>query len=256
MTTDKFRPIPPMTESQKKRFWKKVAIKGHDECWVWTAFLSNGYGQFGIQAGKIFLAHRLSFFLSTGIDPGENCVLHSCDNPPCCNPKHLSLGSRAENSRDMVKKGRSIKGRPNVSATLIPDNEIYLIREMFNSGLFSQSGIARIFKLRPCTVSSIVKGTSRGGVPMPICSEQGKKFFGVPHGARLSSNTSKVSEIDIYIMREMYCLGRFSITSIAKKFSLTFGATNHIVRGDTWKDIPFPAGGAAGMFAPRRKNFR
>jgi hypothetical protein len=100
-------PSPP-----DERFWAKVDKTG--ECWLWTAAVnSSGYGrlQVGGRGGPgVELAHRFSWKLATGIDPGPLCVLHVCDNPPCVNPDHLVLGTQSANIRDMVGKGRQ-KGR-------------------------------------------------------------------------------------------------------------------------------------------------
>lgn len=94
-----------------ERFWAKVE-KG-SSCWTWTGSTDpNGYGriQRGGRKEGVLLAHRLSWHLATGVDPGELCILHLCDNPPCVNPDHLVLGTMAANNYDMVRKGRQ-KGR-------------------------------------------------------------------------------------------------------------------------------------------------
>ena len=103
------RAIPPLSESDKARFWGKVEVRGPDECWEWKAFLNNdGYGHFhlGKHGNGMFRSPRVAFFLATGIDPAEMHVLHRCDNPPCCNPDHLSLGTDGDNSADRDKKKR------------------------------------------------------------------------------------------------------------------------------------------------------
>ena len=95
----------------KDRFWSKVDIKSPDECWPWTASRTRqGYGHFGWNQ-KVVEASRVAYILTHG-DPGDFCVLHSCDHPECCNPAHLRAGTHQDNSQDMVDRGRvSLQGR-------------------------------------------------------------------------------------------------------------------------------------------------
>lgn len=88
------------------RFWEKVAIRGADDCWEWEASRNPwGYGQFRI-GSKIFTTSRVAFALVKQREPGDLLVCHSCDNPSCCNPAHLWLGTDADNNRDRSEKGR------------------------------------------------------------------------------------------------------------------------------------------------------
>jgi len=75
---------------------------------MWMRSRSNpsGYGQVGIVDGKLIRAHRLAWELTNGWIPNGLYVCHHCDNPPCCNPAHLFLGTQADNMSDMVKKRR------------------------------------------------------------------------------------------------------------------------------------------------------
>lgn len=92
------------------KFWERVERKGPDDCWLWKgANNGRGYGRLRFR-GKYYAAHRLAFELSSGKAP-QLCVLHSCDNPPCCNPKHLREGTNEENSLDMIRRGRSRRGK-------------------------------------------------------------------------------------------------------------------------------------------------
>jgi hypothetical protein len=96
-----------MKATEIERFWAKVARKDPTDCWEWTrAKLPKGYGQCNWR-GQRMQTHRLAYILSSSQDiPAERMVLHTCDNPPCCNPRHLWLGTAKDNSADMVSKGR------------------------------------------------------------------------------------------------------------------------------------------------------
>lgn len=95
-----------------KPFWERVDKS--DECWVWTGALTKfGYGHTsGLPYGekRPLLTHRVSWLLTHGDIPDGMCVLHRCDNPPCVRPDHLFLGSKKDNTQDMIDKGRGRAG--------------------------------------------------------------------------------------------------------------------------------------------------
>lgn len=105
--------------SAECRFWVNVRTGNPQECWPWRLRLSpKGYGKFKYRGEQ--LAHRVAYWLATGIPPGE-AVRHKCDNPPCCNPNHLVSGTQLENIADRDAKGRTgdrPRGRDNVNAKL------------------------------------------------------------------------------------------------------------------------------------------
>ena len=103
------RAIPELTETNLKRFWSKVDVREPDDCWEYTGGKLRDYGGHVIPSGT-FLSHRLAYFIKHNVDPGKMLVCHTCDNPPCCNPAHLWLGTVGDNNRDMVAKGRHGKG--------------------------------------------------------------------------------------------------------------------------------------------------
>jgi hypothetical protein len=107
---------PILSEETLARFWAKVD-KVPGGCWLWTASVRNkGYGAFAyVSNGRTVQerAHRISWKLRFGFIPQGLCVLHDCpggDNPRCVNPEHLFLGTKADNNRDMHRKGRSVPG--------------------------------------------------------------------------------------------------------------------------------------------------
>lgn len=92
------------------RFWAKVERLGSTECWPWKGCtVAYGRGFFRISKKPPIMRHasQVAWALKNGrwIRPKE-VVCHSCDNPRCCNPDHLWVGSQADNMRDMAAKGR------------------------------------------------------------------------------------------------------------------------------------------------------
>ncbi|MBN9472299.1 MAG: HNH endonuclease [Bosea sp.] len=95
-------------ESFAARFWAKVDKRAPEECWRWTASVNeHGYGRIATdrRRGPV-LAHRASYEMHYGSLPEGKIVRHKCDNPRCVNPGHLVAGSHAENTADMMRRGR------------------------------------------------------------------------------------------------------------------------------------------------------
>jgi len=104
--------------------------------------------------GKPQMAHRIAYRLATGRDPGELSVCHECDNPPCCEPSHLWLGTHKENMLDMAAKGRtnppSFKGEEHPSAKLRPADIVHI-----RGSLLSISMLAKEFGVTPANIRRI-----------------------------------------------------------------------------------------------------
>lgn len=148
------------TDALRERFWGYVDCAGAG-CWVWSAGkFSQGYGQF--RAGKRKVkAHRAAYELVHGPIPDDLIVRHRCDNPPCCNPEHLVLGTHKDNSADRDTRGRSNPrwGARNPSAKL-STSDVALIRQLATEGR-TYRDIGAAFSIHYNHVGRIVRGERR-----------------------------------------------------------------------------------------------
>lgn len=86
-------------------FWETLN-KMPNGCWEWPGRrYPKGYGKIE-RDGKDVRAHRYAYVLAKGPIPAGAMILHSCDNPPCCNPDHLRPGTAKENREDAISRGR------------------------------------------------------------------------------------------------------------------------------------------------------
>lgn len=133
-------------------FWSRIRKVG--ACWEWTGARNTyGYGVFLLPGEKPVRAHRYAYTLAKGpITPGL-VVMHSCDNPGCINPSHLSLGSRGDNNRDAKAKGRNASGERHGHARLTR-RQVDAIR----SDARQNVEIARDYRVNPSHISGIKSG--------------------------------------------------------------------------------------------------
>lgn len=86
-------------------FWSHVEKKASG-CWEWSRSRTpQGYGQLVFRR-LLTGAHRVAYTIAKGEIPEGMLILHSCDNPPCCNPDHLRAGTQKENGKDMKARKR------------------------------------------------------------------------------------------------------------------------------------------------------
>lgn len=141
------------------RFWSKVDIRSDSECWEWTAKRHvRGYGIYW-HDGKNVRANRHALFITSGPPPFDDAIsLHSCDNPPCCNPAHLRWGTHKENVDDRKMRRGSLVGEDSPVATIT--NEI--VAKIYRCRLdgLAVPEIAELLQLPKATVLNVYSGRS------------------------------------------------------------------------------------------------
>lgn len=108
---------PEPTLEQYKVIWAtKVLPKlryTEQGCWEFTGGTTKRYGTVSVGHSRARTTHRIAAVVFHGMDmlDSASVVMHHCDNPPCCNPEHLSVGTHGDNVRDAIRKGRH-PGKP------------------------------------------------------------------------------------------------------------------------------------------------
>ena len=163
----KARPIPiVLTEAERTKFWQMTnTAEGQGpkgECWEWGgAHYNEGYGRITIRRINI-RAHRLAYMLYYRTNPGNQMVLHECDNPPCVRPSHLSLGDARKNREHCKQRGRVGKGLnagPATRSVFTPER-IKAIRAAWRLGCISQHQLALIAGTKQKTMNDILNRKS------------------------------------------------------------------------------------------------
>jgi hypothetical protein len=142
--------ISIIVDKMEERFWSKVSEPDANGCRNWLASLDHrGYGQFQLNY-KMKKAHRIAYELIKGPIPEGLHILHSCDNPKCVNPEHLSTGTNNDNVKDKMNKNRQCKGIQHGKSKLT-EAQVLEIRASDKT----QQELANIYNLDQSTISYI-----------------------------------------------------------------------------------------------------
>lgn len=129
--------------------FKQIKMGAPTECWPWTGGVSaKGRPYFSLD-GKKQLAYRVVYALVKGECPDDKMILHSCDNPVCCNPNHHTLGTHQENMNEMKQRERHG----------MPHHTVKAIRTLIKRGEPHQK-IADLYGIGRSTVTEIGTGVS------------------------------------------------------------------------------------------------
>jgi len=144
----------------QERFWAKVHQTRPGQCWLWSgAKTPAGYGKMAVNRVTRY-AHHLVLEIDGRARPTDAIALHSCDNPGCVNPAHLTWGSQKENMRQAISRGRSphtgrVAGEKNGNAVLT-EEQVAEIRKAVGT----HSAVAGRFGVSRSLVQQIRAGTA------------------------------------------------------------------------------------------------
>lgn len=127
-------------------FWGMVDRRTDNECWPWQGHVNcYGYGRYNTKLGGGRQAHRFAYESVHGKVPDELVVRHQCDNKVCVNPGHLIPGTQAENTSDMVSRGRSVRGERQHKSKMTVEG-VKEVRRLIASGI-TQTEVARRYEV-------------------------------------------------------------------------------------------------------------
>jgi DNA-binding XRE family transcriptional regulator len=251
------KPMPKVEPVDVTRFWMHVQHGGPDECWIWDASRKRGgYGQFTIshfQKRHTVAAHRLAYYFSSGIDPLDKLVCHHCDTPECCNPKHLFLGTPADNSADCAAKKRTntpcglrhgSKTHPERVArgeraanSILTEPEVIEIRRLYAAGGISHREIGERFGVSREAIGLITRGehwrhVEADGVPQVTLDPKRRGRPGE------KNNSTRLNADQVLQIRALYAEGRSTYAELAKEFGVSSATIAFAVQRRTWKHLP------------------
>ena len=142
-----------MTRPVLERIAEKTLIT--DDCHLWQAAKTpQGYGLVS-HKNKMVYVHRFMYETFVGTLAKGECVLHKCDTPACNNPDHLFTGSHKTNSKDMIMKGRSLKGENSPQAVLTSE-QVLSLRAKYTGARGDKTNLAKEFNISRTQVGSIL----------------------------------------------------------------------------------------------------
>ena len=142
---------------KQPEFWSLVNKKSETECWTWLGKVNQwGYGRYQFN-GVYAMAHRVSYELTyTKVIKGL-IAIHTCDNPACCNPNHIILGTHADNQADKFKKGRQAKGEV-VGTSLLTEAQVKEARKKYIPKVVTYKMLAIEYGVCRDTIQKAIRG--------------------------------------------------------------------------------------------------
>jgi len=218
-----------INERTVKRFWKYV--QKTDDCWLWIGSkFHTGYGQFWCN-GTNARAHRISYILANGNIPTGSIILHSCDNPACVNPAHLSAGTAHENMKDASVKGRLPDRRgENCPTAKLSKELVKEIRDRYRSSDLSVAQLAEDYNVTPSNLMYILNNKTWKDDTYSKKVEPKQRRGSVAPRAGLTEDQVKAIRVE-------FASGGITGKQLAQKYSTGISAIKHILARRSWCHI-------------------
>lgn len=251
MQTIPSKPLPELSPSDIARFWSHVAVGAPDACWPWKAGrFKGGYGQFKVH-GRSIKTHRIAFRLFHGVDAVGQLIRHTCDNPPCCNGRHMIAGNATENAADAIERSRfrpasgerhgsrthperTARGE-RVGGAKLTEDQVKEIRALYAGGGITQAAMGQRFGVKRETIGRITRGQNWFHV-----AAQGERISLIDPKRRgkagAGNNSAILTEDDVRNIRALRLAGK-SATELASRFGVTKGTVYHVLQGRTWSHV-------------------
>lgn len=142
---------------KKVDFWSLINVKSENDCWNWLGAVNRwGYGRIR-HDGWIQMAHRVAYEKTTGQNIKGLIAMHTCDNPACCNSKHLVMGTHADNQKDKFTKNRQAKGETN-GQSLLTNEQVLEARQKYKPRVVTYKMLAEEYGVCRDTMQKAVRG--------------------------------------------------------------------------------------------------
>lgn len=208
------------------QFWSNINYPGNDQdCWEWVSPQKHkdGYGRF-----KNVGAHRLAWEFYNGPIPQGQQVLHKCDNPPCCNPEHLFLGTTQDNRQDCVNKNRQAKGSKNAGSVLTEEIVFEILEKVNNGEITNLTVLSNTYNISESALSHIFDGTKWKHITINYKTPMSQLKL------KIISPKWKLTETDVHQIK-IDISNNVSLTTIAKQYGVKRNTILDIKLGKNWK---------------------
>lgn len=198
--------------------------------WIWQGPEMGGYGRL-MADNKWWRAHVASYTLFVEPVPDGMFVLHNLDIPLDVNPNNLRLGTHLDNMRDMVARGRSVRGERH-HMTFLKELEIIEIRKMADAGVTLRE-IAEIFGCSTSVAYKIITNKTWKYVP-PV-----EKHYEKNSARGVDQGLAVLNDRLVLRMRQAYADGS-TVAQICRDFNVKRSTLNAVLAGETWTHVPMP----------------